>query len=422
MIHRWFGAPDASYATTTLLAASLLAASVAAAAEPLTETPDPSASPAPAAPAPTAASDRREGDGVAGWYPTFAIQSLDERFKLRIGLQGIYLVEPCWLDGESQDRRTLIVLRPILAGNLFEKWIRFWTSIELAGNPPFLLDSWIQLQPIPELGVRAGQQFTPFSRHESFAPHEILFPDRAPVAQFFWSGRDKGVTLLGTLAEGGVDYWLGFYSGTPVRQYTAIDGNYVLEARATFNPMGPVASNEAPYITSEGPVPFRLSFTVQGYYGDVEGGLETFNPASFQYDVAPSGEREQQTAVGADVWVQGPGFAALAEAYLKRTDPSGDAASFTSFGVWGQVGVMLIDRLVDVGVRANLLQANVDLADNLFYSLEGTLGYYPYRTQNLLAKLRYGYGKQQDPGVDGAVSYAAPGTQHQATLELGLAL
>ena len=43
----------------------------------------------------------------------------------------------------------------------------------------------------------------------------------------------RASTALGTLAEQ-LDYYLGVYSGTPLRQFNALPGNYVLEARFTL--------------------------------------------------------------------------------------------------------------------------------------------------------------------------------------------
>ena len=389
--------------------------------------PEPAAPPA-ATPPPEAEPDApKPPDGVAGWYPGegFAIKSTDGQFKLRIGLQVAYKFEPRWLDGESQDRRTFFVARPILEGHIFKDWIRYWTSFEFASNPPFLLDSYVELQPEPEFGLRIGQQYTPFSRHEYFGPQQILFPEWAPVAEYFWTGRDKGVTVLGTLGEGVLDYWAGVYSGTPLRQFTALQGSWVAEARLTVSPMGPVAANEAMYITSEEPVPLRASFTVQGYAGDLQLAEENFNPSSFRFDVAATGDSREQLAGGADIWLQGPRFTVLIEGYARRTNPSGDDASFTSLGAWGQVGYMLLDRTLDLGVRGNWLDASDELSDDSLYTIEGQLGYYPLHTQNLVLKLRYGYGKQDSPGDDalGAVPLFAPeGEFHILTAQLGLAL
>ncbi len=389
---------------------------------PVLPEPPPTSAPEPAPEAPEA----DIAGGVAGYFPGegFAIKSADLQFKLRMGLQVAYRLEPRWRDGESLDRRTFFVARPFLSGHIFEEWVRFWTSFEFASNPPFLLDSYVEIMPISEFGVRIGQQYSPISRHEYFGPQEILFPEWAPVADYFWPGRDKGVTLLGSLGEGVVDYWLGIYSGTPLRQFTAIEGNWVALARVTVSPLGPGAANEAMYITSEEPVPLRPSFTIQGYAGDVELAIENFNPSTFRFDAEASGESRQHLAGSADIWLQGPRFTALVEGYVRRTDPSGASPAFTSIGVWGQVGYMLVDRILDLGVRVNWLDASTDLSNDRLYSVEGQLGYYPFSTQTLVLKLRYAYGRQNSPGEDalGSVPLVAPeGKYHIATAQLGLA-
>ncbi len=359
------------------------------------------------------------GDGVAGWYPGFAIKSRDEKFKLRIGMNAAYRFEPYWIDGESQNRKTFFVLRPFIEGHIFEDWIRYWTSFEFASNPPFLLDSYIELQPIPEAGLRVGQMWTPLSRHEYFGPQEILFPEWSPVAEYFWTGRDKGLLAFGNIGEGKLEYWGGVYSGTPLRQFIAIDGNWVLEGRVTVSPMGPVAPKEFVYIV-EDEVPFRVSFTLQGYVGSIEHAVENFNSSSFRFDVEGSGERRDQGCGAADIWVQGGPFAALVEGYVRETDPDGPE-EWNSFGVWGQLGVMVVDRTVDVGARANFLNASDDLDNDLFSSIEGQIGYYPVHTQNLQLKLRYGYAHQEDPGVEDAPLFTVPGDHQLITAQLMLA-
>lgn len=393
------------------------ATSPASAAPPTDEAGAPSA-PAPEEPAATP---------IAGYFPGegFAFKSSDESFKLRIGLQSAYRLEPYWLDGDSQNRRTFFVLRPFLEGYVFRDWVRFWTSFEFAANPPFLLDSYIELQPIPEIGMRVGQQYTPYSRHEYYGPQQILFPEWAVTADYFWSGRDKGITALGVLGDDNlVEYWAGVYSGTPLRQFTAIDGNYVFIARATINPLGPAAANEALYITSEDPVPFRVSFTLQGYRSHQQAAVENFNPSSFRFDVTPSGDVRELTTGGADIWLQGEHFTFLVEANVRRNNPEGPDNGYTQFGVWGQAGVMVVRRTMDVGVRANFINPSNHLSNDEFFAIEGQLGYYPFHNQNLVAKLRYGYAHQNTPGADnlGFVALPVPAGDNQLlTLQLGLA-
>jgi len=54
------------------------------------------------------------------------------------------------------------------------------------------------------------------------------------------------------------------YSGTPLRQYNALPGNYVLEARVTWSPMGLIGSTEFPYITEDNGAPLKVSATLEG--------------------------------------------------------------------------------------------------------------------------------------------------------------
>jgi len=389
--------------------------------------PPPVASPqAPSEPAPAAPSaEAKPPNPIAGYVPGtgFVIQSPDLNFRMRIGLVGGYKFEPTYSDGAWQQRPTFFVLRPFLGGNFFREWIHFWTSFEFASNPPYLLDSYVELAPSKLFTLRIGQQWTPFDRHEYFGPQEILFPEWAPVSEFFWSGRDKGLTALGTLA-GQLDYYLGVYSGTPLRQFNAIPGNYVLEARFTWNPLGPTAATEFPYIVSEGPVPFRVSGTLQGYYGKIQSATENFNPSTFRFETEATGETTRQTAGSADFWLQTAWLYFYVDGFVRRTEPS-MAARYTSVGAWAQAGVPLIPKTLDVATRFNWLDTSIDVSDNDFYSLEGQLAYYVSHTQGLVVKLRYAAGHQSSPGtaaLGDVPLLTTPGWTQLGTLQLNIAL
>ena len=43
---------------------------------------------------------------------------------------------------------------------------------------------------------------------------------------------------MGTIA-GQLEYWAGVYSGTPLRQFNALPGNYVAEGARDLEPDGP---------------------------------------------------------------------------------------------------------------------------------------------------------------------------------------
>jgi hypothetical protein len=366
--------------------------------------------------------------GPSGWIPDegFVLRSADGNYKLRIGLQSAYKFEPIYQAGDFQNRPAFFVLRPIFAGSFWKPWIRFWTSLELVGNPPFLLDSYVEINPIDEFGARIGQQYTLISRHEQFGPQQILFPEWAPVAEYFWTGRDKGVTFWGLVAEKRFEYYVGLYSGSPLRQFTTISGNYVVEGRVSWNPLGPPGSTEFPYITEES-APFRPSVSIQGYYGKVQLAEENFNPSSFRFDVTASGTVRTQAAGVADLWLQGKRFSALVEGYGRRTDPeaASEGDSFTSVGVWGQIGFLLVPHLLDIAVRGNWLDPSTSLDNDRFVSGEVQLALYVTRSPNLVVKLRYGFGNQQSPGKEalGPVTLftATPGDIHVGTAQLNLA-
>jgi hypothetical protein len=352
----------------------------------------------------------------------FVLQSPDAAYRLRIGLQAAYKFEPVYQNGTFQDRNSFFVLRPILSGNFLRDWIHFWTSFEFASNPPYLLDSYIEIFPWKEFGLRIGQQFTPYDRHEYFGPQEILFPEWAPVSEYFWPGRDKGVTAMGTLA-GQLEYWAGIYSGTPLRQFNALPGNYVVQGRVTWSPLGPTGTTEFPYIVSEGPAPFRISGTLQGYYGKVQDATENFNPSTFRFEAMATGETNKEGAGGADLWLQGPWFVFFVDGTVRHTTPA-MGTSFTSVGVWGQLGVLLIEKTLDAGARVNWLNASTSLTNDQFYSLEGQIVYYISHSQHFVLKLRYAYGHQSSPGMDalGAVPLiTAQGNTQLATVQLNLA-
>jgi hypothetical protein len=335
----------------------------------------------------------------AGWVKGtgFVIQSPDAAYRLRIGLQAAYKFEPVYQNGDFINRNTFFVLRPSISGNFLRDWIHFWTSFEFASNPPFLLDSYVEVMPCKEFGIRVGQMWTPFDRHEYLGPQEILFPEWAPVSEYFWSGRDKGVLLLGTIAEQ-LEWWAGVYSGTPLRQFNALPGNYVLQGRVTWSPLGLIASNEFPYITEEKGAPFKVSMTLQGYWGKLQQATENFNPSTFRFEAMATGERHKEGTGGADLWLQGRWFAFFADAMIRRTTPEA-APAYTSVGAWAQLGVPVIDKTMDVAARFNWLNPSTSLGNDQFYSIELQTAWYASHSQNLVIKVRYGLGHQDSPGM-----------------------
>ncbi len=349
--------------------------------------------------------------------------SPDGETRLRVGLDAVYRLEPRTLNGEWQNRDAIYAVRPFLSGTVFRHWIRFLTETELAQNPPYLLYSYLEVRPRPEIGVRIGQQDTLISRHENFGVMKTLFPETDTVAEYFWTGRDKGIMAFGALANDRVDYFAGVYGGSPLRQFTTIAGNYVVEARVTVNPMGRMLDSEFAYALETAPLAPRVSFTLQGYYGKVQDAVENFNPNTFNFQPTATGMTDREGAGGVDVWVLAEPVSAYAEAYGRRTDPAGGPA-YTSVGAWGQVGVRILPRRLDAAIRGSWTNPSTGLTDDRFLSGEAQVAWY-VAAPSLIVKLRYGIGDQHSPGSAalGAVTLpAVAGRTQVGTLQVNLAL
>jgi hypothetical protein len=335
----------------------------------------------------------------AGWTGDgFELDDATGRYRLRLGLIADLKLEPILVGDTWQDRQALSAIRPSFSGSLYQPWIKYLVSEELASNPPFLLDAFVDVEPSKQLGFRIGQFKPPFSRSTFYGYADILFPDEAVTASYFFTGRDKGAMAYGTIADS-LQLWIGAYGGSPVRQPTTLSGNYLIDGRLTWTPEGQVGSTQYPYIVPRGhaPPPFAVSTSLEGYFGKIETAIEGFEPSSFDFTVAPSGEITRKAALGADVLVQGATYQILVEAFTRRTDPEGGPA-YWSWGVWGQAGVLLVPDTLDVAIRANYVNPSVDLRDDTFESIEAQLGWYidaPFVT----ASVRYGLARQRSPGA-----------------------
>jgi len=351
----------------------------------------------------------------------FALTTPSGGYALRVGLQAAFKAEPKFRDGTSQDRTPIVSTRPVIAGSLLRPWITFLAAAELADNPPYLLYTYLDVRPVSAFGLRVGQQDTPFSRHENFGLYRVLLPETGPVPGYFWSGRDKGVTAYGSIVDR-LDYYAGFYGGSPLRQYTTIAGNYVVEARLTANPMGKMGDAEYAYALGDTPLPTRVSFTLQGYTGKIQSATENFDPSSFQDTAMPSGVTTKQWTGGADFFLQSSRVTFLTEGYARRTIPTDGSASYTSVGAWAQLGVLILPRWLDVAVRGGWTDPSTSLSNDRFLGADGQVACY-VKAPTLILKLRYAYADQQTPGMTalGPVKLpATAGTTQLITLQSNL--
>jgi hypothetical protein len=368
---------------------------------------------------------------IAAWVKGegFRIQSADGNWKLRVGLQLAFDYEPRWADsiGWNWSNFLLPYVRPRINGTLLRPWIEYWCSLEFRQFPPFLLDCMFDIRPWKFFGIRAGQYWTPLSRHEYLGPQELVFPDWAPTADYFWTGRDRGVQLFGETEY--IDWYASFTAGTTLTQVTPIPGNFQLQGRVSINPLGAVGPTEIPWIATDKPVPFRFSFTLQGSWGRVNPNGIGFNPSDF-LQLTQQGERNYGTGA-ADLLVQWQRLGVFGEFYGRRVDPRDvPTPAFTQWGAWAQVHYTFWKRALDGALRFDWIRPSSSLANDDFYSGEAMVAWYIYST-TLALRVRYGFAHQADPGAAPAADPmllntvglpTSPGWLHLLTLQLQLAI
>lgn len=342
----------------------------------------------------------------AGFFPGsgFVIRTKDGNNKLHFGLQSLTHAQVT-INGKAQVQSPFVTLRAIMEGNIYRKWIRFWTSMELAANPVYLLDSYVEIQPLDEIGLRIGQQWTPISRHEYlYGPHQLLFPDWDQVSNYFWTGRDKGITAFGSFAKNLFAYQVGAYLGSPLRQFETIRGNYLFTARAELNPRGVPGNTEFAYAEKDNdkPVPFKYAIGVNGWTSKANSSVENFNPSTFMFETVPTGVTTVNHGVGADFLLQSNRVMALVEWYFRRTDPHQGLPKYSATGGFGQLGYLFYKRKLDAAVRLSWADVNLDEGHDQVYGVELNSTWY-FHSPNIAFKLRYGYGHQQEP-LNGATT------------------
>jgi hypothetical protein len=338
---------------------------------------------------------------------------------LRIALQLGIKAEPSWTDGRHALNGAFAFARPILRGHFYKEWIGYRLSMELARGDPFMLDAYLDVDPIDEFGARIGQQGTPVSRHESFGPQQIFFPEYAGVANYFWSGRERGVTLYGTSLAERLDYYAGVYTGSPIDEPVNLPNNYVVEGRLTASPLGPTNANEMPFTPEGERLPLRVSFTVQGYGGRLQTDLSNYNPANNVLTPSPLLVTEKTGSASGDLWFQYGPLIAFGEFYWRSLKAAGGGNAYSSYGSWGQVILNVYENVLGLGARMNWIDPDTDLGHDRALEAEGQLAWFIHAPE-LVLKARYAWLNQKEPHGNTPEGFAlpfVPGTSHVATLQ-----
>ncbi len=385
--------------------------------------PTPAATPATevaqAEPAPT--EEKKEKSPMAGFVEGegFRLQDEEGNNVLRLALQAAYKFEPTWTNGVEQTRAAMAFMRPVLRGNLYRPWLKYWTSVELAGNPPYLLDAYFDVVPIDEFGARFGQQYSLFSRQEQLGPQQLFFPEWSPVADYFWPGRDKGGMVYGLLLDKKIEYYAGIFSGTPLRQLRTLPGNYEVQGRLVYNPLGPVNANEFPFTDKNEPLPFRLSFSLQGYQGKIQRAEENLNVNNGQLKTVATGDINRRWGAGADFWVQGGPFIVTAEVYGRRIEPLDGSGAYGQHGGFVEAIYDLWAQKIGLGAQFAWLEPDTTRASDFLTIAEAALVYFIHNPSAQL-KLRYAHLRQQQPADPAETTPYTAGNTNVLTAQMNL--
>jgi hypothetical protein len=184
-----------------------------------------------------------------------------------------------------------------------------------------------------------------------------------------------------------------------------------------------------PWIATDGPVPFRFSFTLQGSYGRVNPNGVGFNPSAI-LQLFQQGERTYGTG-GVDLLIQWHRFQLFGEFYGRRVEPLDvPTAPFTQYGAWAQAHYTFWRRALDAALRFDWIDPSTTLPNDQFFSGEAQVAWYIYGT-SLALRLRYGFAHQDDPGPAPAADPmflntvglpTSPGWLHILTLQIQLAI
>ncbi|WP_044238180.1 hypothetical protein [Chondromyces apiculatus] len=303
------------------------------------------------------------------------------------------------------------VTRPYLRARAFQDRMKFLVQPELAGATPRLLDLEATWQPIPEIGIKAGQFLTPFSRAFMTPVPLLQFQDFSRVEERFRAGRDTGAMLLGSAGQGFLEYYAGAFNGNGIDKGGNDDTSVMGIGRLAVSPVRAMPYDETPSL--RGPVPFGFSVGVNGI-ADRAHPTQQVTDATTGQTTTVALPAETRLTGGVDLAVAWGGFTFFGEGYLRQATPdTGDAVH--GVGVFGQAGYFVVPQRVEVAARVGWMDPSSGNADDEETSFEGQVNGYAVGN-HLKMGLRYQLLHLDAASSDG---YQA-GTNHRALFQVQL--
>lgn len=259
---------------------------------------------------------------------------------------------------QTADYFSVPLARIALATSVFDGLVRFFIQPELAGTPR-LLDAHLDVVIDPALALRVGQFRTPFSRSFITSILALQLPDRGAVVNAFHANRDTGIMLYGRPFGGLLEYDVGVFNGSGIDGRLGDTPAPMVVGRLAITPFGSMPYAEVPSLVEDDPA--GLMIGVNGYFRELAP------------DPAMPNVVQQTASGGADVaFAWGP-FSLQTEAFL-RWQRVGVVDPFAmSWGVYGQAGVFVVPRILQLTARGGWMDPNADPDDDPATDLDGDL-------------------------------------------------
>jgi hypothetical protein len=233
---------------------------------------------------------------------------------------------------------SLPYVRPNLHAKMFDGKVRALVQIEVNGANPHLLDAELVYQPFAAFGLDIGRYRPHVSRAWITGIPVLSMPGRGTIDDTFHGNRALGLTVFGRPFDGRFEYDFGVFNGDadPDSLEPMVTG------RLAYNPLGKVPYTQTPNI--DGVDSPRFAFGINSW-------SDRFTPDPA--NPADVGGANRRVTLGGDFVFMSKRVHALVEGFgrwqLRKADVLG-----TSWGSQAQVGVMVIDRTLELQARAGL--------------------------------------------------------------------
>jgi phosphate-selective porin OprO and OprP len=262
-------------------------------------------------------------------------------------------------------------MRVTLGGGVFRPWMRYAFQFDFSRTggegDSKIKDAIVEIRP-PGRSHRFmfGQFKAPFGMQQLTSSGRQQFVDRAITDGKFSPGRDMGAMVAGSFAGGKVGYNAGVFNGAgeSVRQS---DNSHLWAGRVFVNPLGGYLLSEGASDSGSAPV-VHVGFGARGGKP-----IRGRTPAAGIVQ-AP----DNQTAWNVELAFRAPRVSSTAEYFWMRDEQRNpvNGRDIDARGYHAQVGVMLIPRTVEVGVRYAQVDGDTQVNDARLSEIRGSFGYY----------------------------------------------